>query len=84
MNGDEKRIYFQNLERRPAEEELQEVMETLRAAGGQIGNTVQAADVDRTMCSLDGIGFRILFTGDEAILCADSKEDADELMKVFK
>lgn len=84
ISGDENRIYFQNLQRRPGEEELQEVIEILTAAGGRLGEKNEAADVDMYIGSLNGIKFRLLYTGEEAIVCIDDKERAGEILKIFE
>ena len=80
ISGDENRIYFQNLLRRPGEEELQEVIKILITAGGQLGEKNEAADVDMYMGNLNGTEFRPLYTGEEAIICTDSKESAGEIL----
>ncbi len=84
ISGDENRIYFQNLLRRPGEEELQEVIKSLITAGGQLGEKNEAADVDMYMGNLNGTEFRLLYTGEEAIICTDSKESAGEILKIFE
>lgn len=84
ISGDENRIYFQNLLRRPGEEELQEVIKILTTSGGRLGKKNEVADVDMYMGSLNGTEFRLLYTGEEAIICTDSKESAGEILKIFE
>lgn len=84
MKGDENRIFFRNLERRPGEEELREAVETLKAAGAEIGDVQQAGPDDYYKGTLKGAAFRILFTGEEAIICLDNETDAEKILKVFE
>lgn len=84
ISGDENRIYFENLQRRPGEEELQEVINILITAGGKLGERNEAADVDIYAGSLNGIKFRLLYTGEEAIICTDNKESAGKILKIFE
>lgn len=83
MKGDENRIYFRNYERRPGEEELTEALNLLRRAGAITGEREELADIDLYRCVLEGKSFDVIFTGEEAIIYADTKEDAGILLGVF-
>lgn len=83
MKDDENRIYFRNYERRPGEEELAEVMELLKKAGAKIGEKEEIADIDLYRCVWEDIPFDVIFTGEEAVIYADDKEDVNKLLEVF-
>lgn len=83
LQGDENRIYFQNLNRIPAEEELAAVLEELKAAGCQVGGCKAAGLEDIYKCRLEEREFDLLFTGEEAFLYVPNEEDAEHIMEIF-
>lgn len=83
ITGDENRIYFQNLERRPAEKELAEALNILKAVGCDIGEKETLPDTDRYEVRRGSLAFRIYFDGTEAVIYVDRKKDAAEIEKIF-
>lgn len=73
LSEDENRIYFQNLSRIPAEEELSEVLKVLEAAGCKIGKASEMGLDDKYECKKDGMSFSVIFTGDEAFIHTEKK-----------
>lgn len=84
LSGDEKRIYFQNLNRIPAEEELAEVLKELKEAGCKIGAKEEAGLEDVYKCQRNGMAFNVIFTGEEAFIYSDKAKLIGELMEVFE
>lgn len=84
LSGDEKRIYFQNLNRIPAEEELAEVLKELKEAGCKIGAKEGAGLEDMYKCQWKGMQFTVFYTGEEAFIYSDKARLIGELMKVFE
>lgn len=83
MNGDENRIYFRNYERRSGEEELAEVLDLLKEAGAKTGEKEELADIDLYRCTFEGKSFTVIFTGEEALIYADNKENVGRLLNIF-
>ena len=85
LPGDEKRIYFQNLNRIPAEEELAAVLKELKAAGYQVSKPKEEGLYDIYICKKDGEQFDVAFTGEETIIYhPGNAHDIEGLMKIFK
>lgn len=84
LSGIENRIYFQNLNRIPAEEELRNVLEILKAAGCKVSKAKAAGLDDIYSCSLDGMQFKVYFTGEEAFIHAEGAENIKKIEDIFK
>ena len=84
LSGDEKRIYFQNLDQIPAEEELAAVLKELKAAGYQVSKPQEKGLDDVYACKKDGEQFEVVFTGEEAIIYSDKPKIIEGLMKIFE
>lgn len=76
-------IHFQNLERIPGDQELENLKREIRAAGGKIGKKKEAGLDDLYECSIKGMRFDIIFDGAEATLYAPEKETIERLMSMF-
>ena len=83
IGGDEKRIYFQNYERRSGEEELEELIDVLQKAGCQVGTRVMAGIDDIYRCKKDGLDFDIIYGDEEAFIYSDNPYVISDLMKLF-
>lgn len=84
LSGIENKIYFQNLDRIPAEEELAAVLKELKAAGYQVGKPKEAGLYDIYICKKDGEQFKVAFTGEEAVIHSDDPKIIEGLMKLFE
>ena len=76
-------IYFENLERIPADQELEKLKKELEAAGCDIGAKKEAGLDDIYECKMKGMEFEIIFSEGEATIYAGKKETKDFLMKMF-
>ena len=84
VSGDEKRIYFQNLNRIPAEEELAAVLKELRAAAYKVSKPKEIGLDDIYTCKKGDEQFEVLFTGEEAIIYSEDPKILEGLMEIFK
>lgn len=84
LSGIENKIYFQNLERIPAEEELAAVLKELKAAGYKVSKPQEAGLYDIYICQKDGDKFKVAFTGEEAVIHSDDPKIIEGLMELFK
>lgn len=84
LSGDEKRIYFQNLDRTPAEEELSAVLNELKAAAYKVSEPQEKGLDDVCVCKKDSEQFDVLFTGEESIIYSDEPKIIEGLIKIFE
>lgn len=84
IKDDEKRIYFRNMERRPAEEELDEAMDILRKEGCKVGKKQMYGLDDLYKCSIGNEAFNLIYTGEEAFLFSENKETIRKLLMMFE
>lgn len=84
ITGDENRIYFQNLNRRPGEEELAEVLKILNANGCRVGSKTMAGIEDMYRCKMGGKEFDVIFTGEESIVYCKEMETVKEILQLFE
>lgn len=85
MDGDKKRLYFQNFTSRPDEEERDEILQILKSARCIIGKPFMGPDCDLYECKIDKEDFSIFFTidGDGTFLYADDETTLEKLEKIF-
>lgn len=84
LSGIDNRIYFQNLNRIPAEEELGNVLKELKAAGCKVSKAKAAGLDDIYSCNLDGMQFKVYYTGEEAFIHAEDVKDIKKIENIFK
>ncbi len=84
MTDDTNRVYFQNLKRRPAREELEEVLNIVRDAGYTTIDAKMMGSDDIYRCFLGKIEFDIIFTGEETFIYTDKSDDISAIEKIFE
>ena len=87
VDGDEKHLYFKNLERRSDREELAEVMQILNENGCVIIDRIMGPDCTLYQCKMNGYRFAVCdasIDGDGTILCVDDLRTMEFLETVFK
>ncbi|WP_139133586.1 hypothetical protein [Anaerobium acetethylicum] len=85
MDGDNKRLYFQNFSHRPDEEERDEILKILTSARCIIEKPFMGPDCDLYKCKIDGEDFSIIYTidGDGTFLYADDETTLSKLDEIF-
>ena len=83
LSGDEKRIYFQNLNRIPAEEEFVMVIKELQAAGFNVSKVQMMGLDDVYVCRKAGKECELYYDGEESFIYSENQELTEELMRVF-
>ena len=85
LNGDDKHLYFQNLKKRTAREELVTVMDILTSQGCVIKDKIAGPDCDLYTCTYNGLRFAICTSIDDGTsLCVDVPRDLDVLENLFQ
>lgn len=84
FSEDEKRIYFQNLNRIPPREELAAVLKVLKDAGYKIDKPQDLCLAEVYACKKGDEQFEVLFTYEEAIIYSDEPRILDGLMGIFR
>lgn len=86
MNGDNKRLYFQNFSHKPVEEERDEILQILINARCIINKPFMGPDCDLYKCRIDGEDFSIIYSidGDGTFLFADDEKILIKLKKIFR
>ena len=87
VDGDEKHLYFKNLERRSDREELAEVMKILHDNDCVIIDRMMGPDCTLYQCKMNGYRFAVCdasIDGDGMFLCVDDLRTMEYLEKVFE
>ncbi|MGN0394916.1 MAG: hypothetical protein ACI4EF_06100 [Coprococcus sp.] len=83
ITGDENRIYFENLTRRPVSEELSEVLQILKHRGCNIGKEQDLVLLYSYECKLGNLEFDLLCSDEEAFIYTDDTSSIDKIIKLF-
>lgn len=87
MNGDEKHLYFKNLEHMSDREELAEVMKILHNNECVIIDRIMGPDCTLYQCKMNGYRFAVCdasIDGDGTFLCVDDLRTMEYLESVFE
>ena len=87
MNGDEKHLYFKNLEHMSDREELVEVMKILHDNECVIIDRIMGPDCTLYQCKMNGYRFAVCdasIDGDGTFLCVDDLRTMEYLESVFE
>lgn len=84
-NGDNKRLYFTNYERRSDDEEYLEIVSILKKYNYTINRTMIGPDCDLHYCEIGGYSFDIIRTidGDGTFLYCDDEQGMKYLESIF-
>ena len=84
-NGDNKRLYFTNYERRSDDEEYLEIVSILKKYNYTINETIIGPDCDLHCCEIGGYSFDIIRTidGDGTFLYCDDEQGMKYLESIF-
>ena len=84
-NGDNKRLYFTNYERRSDDEEYLEIVSILKKYNYTINRTMIGPDCDLHYCEIDGYSFNIIrsIDGDGTFLYCDDEQGMKYLESIF-
>ena len=83
FSGDEKRVYFQNLNRIPAEEQLIKVMKEMQEAGFRLSKPQMMCLDDVYTCRKAGKECKLYYDGEELFIYSEDQELTEELMRIF-
>lgn len=85
MQGDDKRLYFKNINRIPDEEEYKMIMRHLKKAECVINDKMMGPDCDIIRCTFKGKEFDVVRTidGDGTFIYSDNHGVLEELEDVF-
>lgn len=85
LNGDNKRLYFTNYERRSDVEEYLEIVSILKKYNYTINETIIGPDCDLHCCEIGGYSFDIIRTidGDGTFLYCDDEQGMKYLESIF-
>jgi len=87
ISGDEKHLYFKNLDRRSGKEEFNDVMDVLTRSGCQIINRIVGPDCILLHCNIGEYRFAVCdasIDGDGTFLCVDDELTMTFLEGLFK
>ena len=85
MNGDNNHLYFHNMKKRTAREELITIMDILTSQGCVIKDKIAGYDCDLYTCDYNGLRFAISTSTEDGIsLCVDVSRDLDVLEALFQ
>ena len=87
LTGDDRHLYFRNLERLSGREELASVMKILNANGCQIADRIVGPDCTLYPCKMNGYRFAVCdesIDGDGISLCVDDEKTMEYLEEIFK
>lgn len=85
LNGDNVRLYFTNYERKPDDEEFEEIMSIFKKNGCKFEKHYMAPDCDLIEGKCKDIKFTVVRTidGDGTFLYCDSPQGMSSLEKMF-
>ena len=86
LEGDNKHLYFRNLERRTDREELAEIIQILTANGFEIKDKLMGPDCDLYTCQGKGLRFAICanIVGDGSTISVEDEHTLECLERVFE
>lgn len=86
IGDDLKRLYFTNYDRRPDEEEFEEVVSILKRNNCKFIETKMGPDCDLLSCTVNDIEFHVIRTidGDGTFLYCDNPEGMVILEEMFR
>ena len=85
LDGDNKHLYFRNLERRSDREELAEIIQIVTDNGFEIKDKLMEPDCDLYTCQGKGLRFAICASidGDGSSICVEDEQTLEYLEQMF-
>lgn len=83
IDGDNKRLYFRNIERKSDEKEFEEIVSALKREDCRFENNIMGPDCDLIRCKINNMKFDLIKTidGDGSFLYCEDINTMHELEK---